>query len=590
MNLFIVGWNLPEAHCSKVLAELRQMTAIYPKLDPETVWQRRSPSGMVYAASMHTAYDAIAPRQYVTEGNDEVVFYSGLPVHSTGKFPAHRAEALSSHWPELTENLEGMFCIVRSHDNPSRLDLLTDIVGMEQVFYFCKEGLWLMSNSVYLIARIVGDVTLDPSAISLFLSSDWVWDDRTLLSNIRVIPGGQVWTWIEGENEPRRQSYYSPSKLAALPHRKFTSSVLKELSDHLTKCVSSLSQGVDNVNCALTGGRDSRLVSSFFMHARLPVKYYTFGEPSGTDAKIAQQIVETFDLNYRLISVTSSDVLERWDDICRQIILQGDGMASIDLIPTVIACLNMQNDQLYVDVGGTGGELAKGFYSRPDLDFFFNRFGINKMKLYLGNSIARNYGGIIRQEAVEITKKHVYSFVKQYTDVGFAPVDIPDVFFLYSRLRRRRGSNKRVYTQYQDFFTPFITRSFLEAVFSMPARQRYSEPLHYNIIRLLSPGLHSLPLDSAPWKSQRASVHLINYYGKRMSNRVRNKMSRIMAMDSQSKKVHKKSHTATDMFDNVGWFKAKREEVREFCLDQKDSLIWDFVNHSLFEKITSADG
>ena len=60
-----------------------------------------------------------------------------------------------------------------------------------------------------------------------------------------------------------------------------------------------------------------------------------------------------------------------------------------------------------------------------------------------------------------------------------------------------------------------------------------------------------------------------------------------MRMGSQSKKVSKKTHTATDMFDNVGWFKAKREEVREFCLDQKDSLIWDFVNRSLFEKITS---
>jgi len=247
----------------------------------------------------------------------------------------------------------------------------------------------------------------------------------------------------------------------------------------------------------------------------------------------------------------------------------------------------MQNDQLYVDVGGTGGELAKGFYSRPDLDFFLNRFDIEKMKNYMANKIARNYGGIIRQEAVETARIHLSGFVKQYTDLGFAPVDIPDVFFLYSRLRRKRGSNKRVYMQYQDFFTPYITRPFIEAVFSMTAAQRYSEPLHYNVIRLLSPELHSLPLDSAPWKSQKTAMHLINFYGKRISNRARNKISRIMGSNSQSKKMSKKIHTATDMFDNVGWFKAKREQIREFCLDQKDSLIWDFVDRPLFEKISS---
>ena len=60
-----------------------------------------------------------------------------------------------------------------------------------------------------------------------------------------------------------------------------------------------------------------------------------------------------------------------------------------------------------------------------------------------------------------------------------------------------------------------------------------------------------------------------------------------MAINSQSMNFSSKTHTATDMFDNERWFKAKREQVREFCLDQNDSLIWDFVNRSVFEKITS---
>ena len=60
-----------------------------------------------------------------------------------------------------------------------------------------------------------------------------------------------------------------------------------------------------------------------------------------------------------------------------------------------------------------------------------------------------------------------------------------------------------------------------------------------------------------------------------------------MAIGSRSKGMSNNTHTATDMFDNVAWFKAKREPIREFCMDQKYSRIWDFVDRASFEKITS---
>jgi hypothetical protein len=589
MNLFLAGWNLPIEYRSKALIELQRMGEVYPRLDPKTIWSYGGKNGSVFAASMHTNDQASAPRQYVHRDENHVVFYSGLPVHSSGKFSAHRSEALSSRWDQLTEDIEGMFCVVRAFDNPSKLELLTDIVGMEQIYYFHRDNLWLISNSVRLIERIVGPLAMDPEGISLTLSSDWAWDDLTLLANVRTIPGGQQWTWVEGENEPRIRNYYSPSRLAGLSHKKFTQRNYKELSDKLIQVVSNLSNNFENVNCALTGGRDSRLVSVFFIHAGLPVRYYTFGEPSGTDAKIAQQIASQFNLNYRMISVPSSEVISNWDDECRQIVVQSDGMASIDLIASRLSCLKVNDHQLFVDVGGTGGELGKGFYSRPDLDFFLNRFDLEKMKTYLGNLIPHNYGGLISQEAEEIARNRVHNFVQHYTDLGFAPSDMPDLFFLYSRLRRKRGTNKRVYMEYQDFFTPYMTRSFIEAIFSMTAVERFFEPFHYNIIRLLSPELHSMPLDSGPWKSQKLSEHLIKFYRNRLLSSARKTIRQIRVADSHPKKTPKKPHTATDMFDSMSWFNAKRGQMREFCLDQNASPIWTFVNRSAFERISSPD-
>ena len=123
----------------------------------------------------------------------------------------------------------------------------------------------------------------------------------------------------------------------------------------------------------------------------------------------------------------------------------------------------------------------------------------------------------------------------------------------------------------------------------MTAVERFFEPFHYNIIRLLSPELHSMPLDSGPWKSQKFSEHLIKLYRNRLLSSARKTIRQIRAADSHPKKTPKKPHTATDMFDSMSWFNAKRGQMREFCLDQNASPIWTFVNRSAFERISSPD-
>ncbi len=587
MNLFIVGWNLSEKWYSRVLAELQRMTEIYPQLDPSTIWHRSSVSGMVLTASMHTNNLAAAPRRYVTHGDNEVVFYSGLPVNSTGNYLAHQAEDLSSHWNQITENLEGMYCIVRTTDQPSRLELLTDIIGVEQVYYFHNEGRWIISNSVCLIDRIIGHVALDPLGISLFLSVGWAGDDRTLKSNIRVIPGGQYWTWSEGRNEPERQSYYSSSKLARLPKKRLTKDYYELLSEDLIQIMRSLNLSFDNITCALTGGHDTRLLSSLLIHAGLKAQYYTFGELFGADGKIAKQLAQICGLSYKFIHFDTPDILYNWDKICRQIIQQGDGMAPADLITSVLFNLNLRFNRLPIDLGGTGGDLARrGLYSTYDL--FLNKYGVADMQDYMVKKVISDYDGLINKEGIELARDCVCHFVSQYTDEGFHPIDIPHAFFLYSRVRRKRGSNKRVQMQYQDFFTPFFSRPFLEAVFSISTLQRHSAPIHYNLVKILSPEMHALSLDTGPWRSQRPVLELTKYYGKRMLRRILRQVSGIFVNASESKKISKKFHTSTDMFDKESWFKAKRAQLREFCLDQTESMIWHFVNRSLFESITLA--
>ena len=65
MNLYLIGWNFPKEKYSLALAEMRNMTGIFPKLDPETLWHYSSENGSIFAASMHNAKSSSHPRIYV---------------------------------------------------------------------------------------------------------------------------------------------------------------------------------------------------------------------------------------------------------------------------------------------------------------------------------------------------------------------------------------------------------------------------------------------------------------------------------------------------------------------------------------------
>ncbi len=84
-------------------------------------------------------------------------------------------------------------------------------------------------------------------------------------------------------------------------------------------------------------GCGSRLHAVMLIHAGLPVRYYTFGESSGTDVKIATLISQAFNLPYEYICVITSDITKGWDKICLQVVQQCDGMSPIHAIPRVIA-------------------------------------------------------------------------------------------------------------------------------------------------------------------------------------------------------------------------------------------------------------
>lgn len=567
MNLFLLAWNLPDDKVPFVLSEIHNMRAVYQLLDPNTIWSFGQGT-RVFAASMHTANNAAAPRIYVKRSENQVVLYEGCLVDRTGSFHAHDAEALSLHWNDLPSALEGQFVTVRVSKNPPSIEIVNDALGMCQVYYLRLDNTWLISNSAGLLRRISNVSEFDPLGVSLFLCWGWAGSDRTLRRGIRVIPGGQHWKWEEGFTEPKRVTYFDRAQLSRKTKGKLAKADVEQLAGELIQTCKNLAQSFGPLECPITAGRDSRLMASLLIRGEIEAQYFTRGIRENIDVQIGTQIARHFNLPHRIRwgGAENDAVIEGWEDASRRLVQQNDGMVSL----THVGEQPLQLERLGVELSGAGGEIARGYYNSAR--FFWGGHGVDYTQQYLAKRLMGKRKELFHQETVAMVQKYLQDFVQQVVDEGFPPIDVPDIFYTYERVRRWAGINISA-TQNEDVFVPLCMRPFIETAFSIPAQRRYSEPVHYQLLYYLVPELHRFPFEKN-WRPQQPIINLV--YGF-----LSQKLGRRIGMPMK--------HIVTSQTETGRRLEVKRSQIRELCLDQSDSFLWNFIDRSKFKRITSSD-
>ena len=168
MHVFVLGWSLSANLVTSATAALTVVTRSCPQLSGGVLWHGGD-GRQVLAAGIHTSSRASAPRRYVHRHGAGCTFYSGLPADGIGDLSLHDAAVLDRHWDDLPERGEGLFFAARIHDRPARVSLLNDPFGMEQIYWTRHGAGHLVSNSVAVLARLLGDTSLDPEGLSTFL-------------------------------------------------------------------------------------------------------------------------------------------------------------------------------------------------------------------------------------------------------------------------------------------------------------------------------------------------------------------------------------------------------------------------------------
>jgi hypothetical protein len=232
------------------------------------------------------------------------------------------------------------------------------------------------------------------------------------------------------------------------------------------------------------------------------------------------------------------------------------------------------------------------------------------LKSYLASKFIKTHSGIVRAEAVEVVKEYISRSVERYRGVGVSLDDVADIFYLYERVGSRGRCNVRCTMPAQDLYSPFTSRAFIEAVYSVPVLQRPTEPFHYGLTYLLSPELHALPFEKdnagyrkSSWRSQRPVVNLASMVGSKMREEARDTLRSLappVARDllrrakprgrARAPRANGGAPSQPPARDRGYWFQAKREEIREMCLDCSNSAIWNYVDRAKFEEYTAIPG
>jgi asparagine synthase (glutamine-hydrolysing) len=584
LHLYAVAADLPDLSGEIIAGELERLGDEYG-LDPQTGWTATSRAGALTAAGMHHGANRAGPRRYLARSSSHVTFFDGLPVEGEGRFTGCDAEALDSRWDSLDGCLEGQFSAVRLDLEGERAELLLDTLGLAQVFFACHGRGTLVSNSATLITTLLDLRAPDPLGVSSFLGLGWAASDRTLTRGVKVLCGGARHVVERGAVRTHRA--FGPQSIPQRTNERVTA---RELAARLTDLTANAVRDIERVGCALTAGRDTRVLTALLQATGARPLYFTGGVPTQPDVVIANEIAQRLDLRHEVVFHDPDKALLDWTDAAVRFVRQNDGLASLLQLGdyTNYIDLLVQAPTLGVKLWGVGGEIGRA--GTGELTAIATNVPLLRSSIRMQRKLLRmknrDEAGLMTTAAANELACYLDAFVSQRLAEGWLPAELQEAFYTFERVGRWGATGPRRMAGADDIFTPFCSRLFIDYCFSMSSRERYVEAAHYRLLTELSTTLRDHRYET-PFHTQRSwlapalATHQLAY--------------------AVRKRVGPGRRPTTEGGGETGirpqypfqhsWFEARLDLIRELFAES-DSELWDWVSRPRVEALlngTEAD-
>jgi len=307
---------------------------------------------------------------YFVDEQDLVVVSTGAAVYKN----RIRNESLSLIAKNAIENifnyddLSGHFNLAILNLKNNNLTLYTDKEGLQSAFYYKKDGAYILSSNLLLLASQVPQ-TLNKTAIVDFIHIGNPLSGQTIFSEINRVPPSVSFKNVNGKWEEKREWKIS----VKFPYAEnSTKTILNDISQSLESSIEFCKFiPSDEIVADLTGGTDTRTIVSFLSKLILQLNVFTAGPSSHIDVKIAKIIANKLRLKLTwLPPAAKNESISSFDEA----IEYADGCSNIFQTLPSINFLKEKAKYFRIVFGGNGGPLFKDHYWL----FEFNR--INRLK------------------------------------------------------------------------------------------------------------------------------------------------------------------------------------------------------------------
>lgn len=214
-------------------------------------------------------------RGHVLEGHDD----------ADAEFVLHLYE---EYGEDFALRLNGHFVAAIWDTRARRLRIVNDRFGLQPLFYrWDGRRLFFAGHTAAFFSVPEYDPQVDPLAVAEFLSLEHVLGDRTLVSDVKLLPPGSILTFEQDTTSVR--TYYDFQFVEDYPDRDESWYVERWL-ELMQRAVARRTRGDGPFGLQLSGGLDSRTVLAFVDHRHDPLHTFTFGIPGCDDARIAREV------------------------------------------------------------------------------------------------------------------------------------------------------------------------------------------------------------------------------------------------------------------------------------------------------------
>jgi len=569
VNLFLIGWNLRAEERRRAADTLGAMHEVFPLLDASTIDAWHGQRG--FACWMHHAQGALGGRRYINRTDEVLELYDGVAIEPSGRFAAHDARELGAHWDTLTDDLEGHFAAARLDDRNDSLEVVNDPSGAHPTYFHRRGDRWWIANRVRLLTGAAGLTTLDVEGMATFVGMHWPGADRTLVDGVTKMPPAQRWRWRR-DAAPDVTTYWPVADLARVRRRRFGPHEAAALAEEMRAPLHILADAFGPLDCPITAGHDTRMLTGLVMTSERPANYGTFGAPDDVDVVGATAIAKEFGLPHRRFEAPTNRSTESWDEINRRLIQRNDGMVSL-MHARSVSDPPSAMDRVPVALYGGGGELTRG---KPLSPSFIVRPTFAAAVAILQRIFDRG-AGIHRAEARRLVRDHIERTCRSLLDLGFDAVDIPTAFERMEHDRRWGAIQVFQRSDEVDVFAPFYQRAYIRTAFAVPPAERLLQRVPHHLILHLSPALRALPSDS-PWPPNSLAVHALIAAWHRLTKRVRREQRRFRPT-VRAVRARTRERTAILLAQLPTW--------RERFLDSPNASAWHVLDRSRYDHLTS---